>query len=66
MIDNKKVEIIQTYTCMRDTILRTKIKYKGVENIRTLEIFGQCWKYSDNFLSLKILLEIFGQNLVAL
>ena len=45
--------------------------YRGVGNIRTgnirttLEIFGQCWKYSDDFLSVKFSLEIFGQNFFA-
>ena len=43
----------------------------GIGNIRTgnirttLEIFGQCWKYSADFSSLKFLLEIFGQTFFA-
>ena len=47
------------------------VHYRGVGNIRTgnirttLKIFGQCWKYSDDILSVKFSLEIFGQTFFA-
>ena len=43
----------------------------GVGNIRTgntratFEIFGQCWKYSDDFFSVNFSLEVFGQTFFA-